>query len=160
MEAPAELRDQLRHMTRMQLLRTCAAWRPDTDAFRDPVIATRIAIRSIYQRILDLHDEIGLFDAQIAALVEEIALELTAAVGVGREVAAQLLCTIGDNPERLANENAFAMLCGVAPLPASSGKTERHRLNRGGDRAANSACTWPSSAACASTHAPRPRLLH
>jgi transposase len=126
-------------MTRMQLLRTCAAWRPDTDAFRDPVTATRIAIKSLCQRILDLHDEIALFDAQITALVDQIAPELTSAVGIGREVAAQLLCTIGDNPERLASEAAFAMLCGVAPLPASSGKTQRHRLNRGGDRATNSA---------------------
>ncbi|MEU7949734.1 IS110 family transposase [Micromonospora chalcea] len=138
-EAPAELRDQIRNMTRMQLLRTCAAWQPDTDAFRDPVTATRIAIKAVCQRILHLHDEIGLFDAQIAALVDEIVPELTQAVGIGREVAAQLLCTIGDNPERLRSEAAFAMLCGVAPLPASSGKTQRHRLNRGGDRAANSA---------------------
>jgi transposase len=138
-EAPAELRDQLRHLTRMQLLRSCAAWRPDTDAFRDPVTATRIAIKSLCQRILDLHDEIGLFDQQITALVDEIVPELTQAVGVGREIAAQLLCTIGDNPERLASEASFAMLCGVAPLPASSGKIQRHRLNRGGDRAANSA---------------------
>lgn len=65
--------------------------------------------------------------------------ELTQTVGVGREIAAQLLCTIGDNPQRLTSEASFAMLCGVAPLPASSGKIQRHRLNRGGDRAANSA---------------------
>lgn len=51
----------------------------------------------------------------------------------------RLLTTIGDNPQRLASETSFAMLCGVAPLPASSGKIQRHRLNRGGDRAANSA---------------------
>lgn len=138
-EAPAELRDQVRHMTRMQLLRTCAAWRPDTDAFRDPVTATRIAIKSLCQRILDLHDEIGLFDEQISALVAETAPELTQTVGVGREIAAQLLCTIGDNPQRLASEASFAMLCGAAPIPASSGKVQRHRLNRGGDRQANSA---------------------
>ena len=138
-EAPPELRDQVRHMTRMQMLRTCAAWRPDTDAFRDPVTATRIAIKRLCQRLLDLHDEIGLFDEQIAALVEETVPELTRAQGVGREVAAQLLCTIGDNPERMRSEASFAKLCGVAPLPASSGKTQRHRLNRGGDRAANSA---------------------
>lgn len=138
-EAPAELRDQIRHMTRMQLLRTCAAWRPDTDAFRDPVTACRIAIKSLCQRILNLHDEIGMFDEQITALVTEVVPELTEPVGIGREVAAQILCTVGDNPHRLRSEAAFAMLCGAAPLPASSGKTQRHRLNRGGDRAANSA---------------------
>lgn len=59
--------------------------------------------------------------------------------GIGVEVAGQLLVTAGDNPERLRSEASFAMLCGVAPLPASSGKTVRHRLNRGGDRQANSA---------------------
>jgi transposase len=59
--------------------------------------------------------------------------------GVGVEVAGQLLVTAGDNPERLRSEGAFAQLCGVAPLPASSGRTDRHRLNRGGDRGANNA---------------------
>jgi transposase len=64
---------------------------------------------------------------------------LVGCYGVGVEVASQLLVTAGDNPDRLHSEAAFAHLCGVAPLPASSGKTQRHRLNRGGDRAANSA---------------------
>jgi transposase IS116/IS110/IS902 family protein len=53
--------------------------------------------------------------------------------------AGQLLTTVGDNPQRMRSEAAFAHLCGVAPIPASSGKTRRHRLNRGGDRAANNA---------------------
>ena len=64
---------------------------------------------------------------------------LIALPGVGTEVAAQLLTTIGDNPDRLHSEAAFAHLCGVAPIPASSGRTHRHRLNRGGDRGANNA---------------------
>jgi transposase len=72
-------------------------------------------------------------------LVQELAPTLLQAPGIGVEVAGQLLVTAGDNPERLRNEASFAMLCGAAPLPASSGKTQRHRLNRGGDRAANSA---------------------
>jgi transposase len=58
---------------------------------------------------------------------------------VGFVTAAQILITIGDNPERLKSEASFAALCGVSPIPASSGKMQRHRLNRGGDRAANSA---------------------
>lgn len=64
---------------------------------------------------------------------------LVEAVGVGAEIAGQLLVTAGDNPERMTSEAGFAMLCGVAPLPASSGLTSRHRLNRGGDRQANRA---------------------
>lgn len=62
---------------------------------------------------------------------------LLALQGVGPEVAGQLLTTAGDNPDRLRSEAALAHLCGVAPIPASSGRTHRHRLNRGGDRAAN-----------------------
>ncbi|MGP5629698.1 transposase, partial [Corynebacterium casei] len=60
-------------------------------------------------------------------------------VGCGALVSADLLISIGDNPERIHSEAALANLCGVAPLPASSGRTNRHRLNRGGDRRANSA---------------------
>ncbi|MCA1788614.1 MAG: IS110 family transposase, partial [Thioalkalivibrio sp.] len=65
--------------------------------------------------------------------------DLLALNGVGPDVAGQLLATTGDNPERLRSEAAFAHLCGVAPIPASSGRKDRHRLNRGGDRAANHA---------------------
>jgi transposase len=64
---------------------------------------------------------------------------LLALQGVGTDVAGQLLTSAGDNPERLRSEASFAHLCGVAPIPASSGRTHRHRLNRGGDRAANNA---------------------
>ncbi len=91
------------------------------------------------RRILGLNDEIADLDDLIAPLVEELAPALVRATGVGVEIAGQLLVTAGDNPDRLRNEAAFAMLCGTAPLPASSGKTQRHRLNRGGDRGANSA---------------------
>ena len=137
--APEELRDQVRNLTRMQLIRTCAAWRPDATGFRDPVVAGRIALRSLARRILELNDEVADLDELIAPLVRELAPALVRATGIGVEIAGQLLVTAGDNPERLRNEASFAMLCGVAPLPASSGKTQRHRLNRGGDRAANSA---------------------
>jgi transposase len=137
--APEELRDQLRNLTRMQLIRTCAAWRPDTTGFRDPVVATRIACKSLARRILELNDEIADLDQLITTLVGELAPQLVAATGIGVETAGQLLVTAGDNPRRLRSEPAFAMLCAAAPLPASSGKTQRHRLNRGGDRQANSA---------------------
>jgi transposase len=137
--APDELRDQVRNLTRMQLIRTLAAWRPDTAGFRDPDCATRIALKSLARRILELDDEIALLDELIEPLVRELAPQLLERPGIGVEVAGQLLVTAGDNPERLRSEAGFAMLCGAAPLPASSGKTQRHRLNRGGDRQANSA---------------------
>jgi transposase len=137
--APAELRDQVRNLTRMQLVRTCAGWRPEVTNAADPVAATRIALKSLARRILELGDEIALLDELIEPLVKALAPQLLERVGIGVEVAGQLLVTAGDNPQRMRSEAAFAMLCGVAPLPASSGKTQRHRLNRGGDRQANSA---------------------
>jgi transposase len=137
--APEELRDQVRNLTRMQLIRTCAAWRPDVTDAADPVSATRIALKSLARRILELGDEIAALDELIEPIVTDLAPQLLARVGIGVEVAGQLLVTAGDNHERMRTEAAFAMLCGVAPLPASSGMTTRHRLNRGGDRQANSA---------------------
>jgi len=85
-----------------------------------------------------LHDRRPL-DAMIRAIVDELAPELIARNSIGHNGAAQLLLTAGENSERLRSEASFAALCGVSPVPASSGKTIRHRLNRGGDRAANSA---------------------
>ncbi len=73
----------------------------------------------------------------VGSAVASPARELLTLCGVGVEVAGQLLTSAGDNPERLHSEAAFAHLCGVAPIPASSGKTHRHRLNRGGDRSAS-----------------------
>jgi transposase len=137
--APDSVRDQLRTRTRMQLIRGLAASRPDTIAYRDPAIATRIALRSLARRILELSDEIAELDELIGPLVAELAPRMLERVGFGVQVCGQLLVTAGDNPERLNSEPAWAMLCGSAPLPASSGQTQRHRLNRGGDRAANSA---------------------
>ncbi len=137
--APDNLRELLRRMTRMQLIRTLAAWRPDLTGYRDVEAAYRISLKSLARRYLELHDEIADLDTMIGAIVDELAPELVARNSIGRNGAAQLLLTAGDNPERLRSEAGFAALCGVSPVPASSGKTVRHRLNRGGDRAANSA---------------------
>jgi hypothetical protein len=137
--SPEEVRDQVRNLTRMQLLRTCAAWRPDQLAFRDPAVATKIALKSLARRLLELGDEIAELDRLIAPLVQELAPNLLEKEGVGIENAGELLVTAGDNPERLRSEAGFSMLCAASPIPASSGKTVRHRLNPGGNRQANSA---------------------
>ena len=137
--APEELRDQLRNLSRMKLIRMLAAWRPDMSGYRDVTMAYRIALKSLARRYLELHDEVADLDVMIKAIVDELAPELVSRTAVGYESAAQLLITAGDNPDRLGSEASFAALCGVSPIPASSGKTQRHRLNRGGDRAANSA---------------------
>ena len=153
--APDEIRDHIRSMTRMQLIRHCASWRPAIIAYREPAIATKIALRSLARRILDLNDEVAALDASIDPLVAELAPALLEINGVGTDCAAQFIVTAGENPERLTSEAAFAMLCGAAPLPASSGKTNRHRLNRGGNRQANSALHMIVTAACATNRAPR-----
>lgn len=137
--APDELREALRKMTRMQLIRTLAAWRPDLSDYRNVASAYRISLKSLGRRYLELHDEIADLDVMIGAIVEELAPNLLACNSIGKESAAQLLLTAGDNSERITSEASFAALCGVSPVPASSGKVTRHRLSRGGDRAANSA---------------------
>jgi len=137
--APDELRETLRKMTRMQLIRTRAAWRPDLTDYRNVASAYRITLKSLGRRYLELHDEIADLDTMIVAIVDELAPALVARNSIGHETAAQLLLTAGDNVQRLRSEASFAALCGVSPVPASSGKTTRHRLSRGGDRAANSA---------------------
>ncbi len=100
-----------------------------------------MALGSLARRIVHLDDEIAELDELITPLVRELAPpSLLAARGFGIHTTAQLLVTMGDDPERITTEPRFAKLCGVAPLDASSGKTQdRHRLNRGGDRAANCA---------------------
>ena len=137
--APDEVRDQVRNLTRMQLIRVIAAWRPDVSNAADPVTAYRVGLKSLARRYLELTDEITDLDELINPLVEALAPQLLARLGIGVEIAGQMLVTAGDNPARMKSEAGFAMLCGVAPLPASSGMTQRHRLNRGGDRQANRA---------------------
>ena len=137
--APEEVRDQVRNLTRMQRLRTCAAWRPDTVGYRDPMVATKLALKHLARRVLELNDEVAELDRLIAPLVEELAPNLLQLEGVGVANAGELMVAAGENPHRLRSEASFAMMCGACPVPASSGKTQRHRLNRGGNRQANSA---------------------
>jgi transposase len=100
----------------------------------------KTSLRELARRWKALDAEIKTLNRQIEALVRAAAPELVKLHGVGVEIAGQLLVTAGDNANRIRNEAAFAKLCGVAPQPASSGRTSgRHRLSRGGDRAANSA---------------------
>lgn len=137
--APEALRDQLRSMTRMKLIRTVAAWRPDLTGYRDVTMAYRIALKSLARRFIELHDEVAELDVMIKAIVDDLAPDLISRRSIGYESASQLLITAGHDSERLRSEASFAALCGVSPVPASSGQTRRYRLNRGGDRAANSA---------------------
>src|SRR5436309_1782400 len=101
--------------------------------------ATRIALRELGRRAEFLDGQIERLDNLIGPLVTAQAPSLLARYGIGAHTAALLLVAAGDHPERLRSEAAWAHLCGVTPIPASSGKTVRHRLNPGGDRQANHA---------------------
>jgi transposase len=146
--APSPLRDELVVLTKRTLVNRCLRLRPETDdllslrAFPDRLLlaAVKTSLRDLARRWKSLDEEIKNLNRQIEALVRAAAPQLVELHGVGVEVAGQFLVTAGDNADRIRNEAAFAKLCGVAPQPASSGRTTgRHRLSRGGDRAANSA---------------------
>lgn len=137
--APADLRTQLRDIDGQRLIRACAALRPDTTRIAEPAQATKTALRSLARTHQALSGEIDDLDDLIGPLVEEINPALTRLNGIGADTAAQMLITAGQNTDRIRSEAAFAMLCGAAPIPASSGQTRRYRLNRGGDRQANAA---------------------
>jgi transposase len=105
----------------------------------DPASATRRALCHLARRHRALTAELDALNTDLATLTRRAAPRLLARYGVGVETAGQLLVTAGDNPQRLRSDAALAALCGASPVAASSGKTVRHRLNRGGDRRANNA---------------------
>lgn len=135
---PTDLREQMKPLGTAALVRALTKLRPATD-LTSPAAATKRALRSLARRHSALAEEIKELDTVLTELTAIAAPGLLAKTGVGAEVAGQLLVTAGDNPERLRTEASFAHLTGVAPIPASSGRTMRHRLNRGGDRGANNA---------------------
>jgi transposase len=135
--APEELRQPLLGLKTKTLVSACAALRPGP--LTSTTAATKTTLRTLARRWQQLQAELDQLNTQLQALVSSVAPALVALPGVGAETAGQLLVTAGDNPQRLRSEAAFAHLCGTAPIPASSGRTDRHRLNRGGDRRANNA---------------------
>lgn len=146
--SPSPMRDELVKLSKRTLVKRCAGLRPETEDLlelaehpdRLHTAAAKRTLRDLARRWLFLDAEVKALNRQIKALVEHAAPDLVELFGVGVELAGQFLVTAGDNPERIINEAAFAKLCGVAPQPASSGRTTgRHRLSRSGDRAANSA---------------------
>lgn len=134
--APDPVRAKYRSVTDAALIAGLSRTRGSDDTATD---ATLRALRSLARRHQHLTSEITDLDQALERLVTVTNPALAATKGVGPVTAAQLLVTAGDNPDRLRSEAAFAALCGVSPIPASSGKTTRHRLNQGGDRHANAA---------------------
>ena len=135
--APAELRETLDGLTTSALVKRCRSFRPGR--LNNTTAAAKYALRSLACRYRQLSKEIQDLKAELERLIQATAPALVKAFGIGPDTAAALLIAAGSNPDRLHSEAAFASLCGVSPVPASSGKTNRHRLNRGGDRQANAA---------------------
>jgi transposase len=137
--APEGLREQLRDLSRDDLIETCSAFRVRADDDTLPAI-TRLAMRELAKRIEFLDSQLAQVVIRLKRITTATAPDLVAIHGVGPDVAATLLVTAGDNPERLRNERSFAALAGTSPIPVNSGQTQgRYRLNRGGDRQANAA---------------------
>ncbi|MDQ0632388.1 transposase [Arthrobacter pascens] len=136
--APEALRAKYRGLTSAAMMAALEKTRPAGD-ISEPLNATATALKRLAVRYRALHQELALIDAELDAILTIHAPMLRDLHGVGTDVASQLLVTVGDNPERVGTEAQFAALVGVAPIPASSGKTSRHRLSRGGDRQANKA---------------------
>ena len=135
--APEPIRDELRPLNTRQRALRASRWRPSDEL--DPVSTTKRALRTLARRWLALTDEIRAHDRDLLRMLQIAAPSVLSEPGAGTDVAAKLVITAGENPDRLRTEACFAALCGVSPVPASSGKTQRHRLNRGGDRQANNA---------------------
>ncbi len=136
--APEEIRVRFKDRYKAGLVTEAANMRPNKGS--DPVtFTTYLMIRNLARRVKALNTEIREIDVMLAGLIEQVAPSLLELHGVGTDTAASLLVTAGNNPERLGSEGSWAHLCGVTPIPASSGKVTRYRLNRGGDRQANAA---------------------
>jgi transposase len=134
---PQEVRDKLWKVKASDCVSACLRVRSLGNGVLLETIT--MTIKSLAKRWLALSKELKELDRKLEELTKTYAVQLRARFGVGPNTAAILLSVAGDNPERLKSEAALAALCGVNPLPASSGKTIRHRLNRGGSRAANNA---------------------
>jgi len=134
--APEQVAAPLRGSSTAALMAACCGLRPGGG---EAVAAAKMSMRCLARRHRALSAEISELDAEIARLCAKANPALIAARGVGADTAAALLIAAGDNPQRLRSEASFAALCGACPVEASSGRTVRHRLNRGGDRQANNA---------------------
>jgi transposase len=135
--APPQLREELDGLAKMALLERCAGLRPGP--MTSPLAATKHALRGLARRWQQLQLEIKEHERHLTTLTASVAPAMVAAFGIGPDTAAEMLIVAGDDVERIRSEPAWAKLCGVCPIPASSGKTSRYRLNRGGHRQANAA---------------------
>jgi transposase len=135
--APSEMREQLDHLADRALIEKCAGLRPGQ--VTEAVSSTKHTLRALAKRWQFLDAEVKDHDRILDGLTQRVSPTLREGFGIGPDTAAELLIVMGDNPDRVRSEACFAKLCGVAPIPASSGMTNRHRLAWNGHRQANAA---------------------
>lgn len=152
--APDELRSKLGGLSAIELVNEAARLRPRADS--DVVVqGTKTAAVILARRVQALDAELDTIDTQLAPLVKAAAPGMLNIFGVGVDTAAMLIVAAGDNPQRIASESSWAMICGVAPIPVMSGKSSnRYRFNPGGNRQANNAL-WRIVMTRLSHHEPR-----
>lgn len=136
--APEEVRAKFRGQTTRAMVTTAAALRPRASRGDIDVLTALTVLRDLARRVRFLEAEALEHEKAIRAVVRTWRPDLLELTGVGPIVAATVLCA-WSHPGRCRSDAAFAMLAGAAPIPASSGKTVRHRLNRSGDRQLNRA---------------------
>jgi transposase len=135
--APGDLRGQLEGLSNARLIERCDRLRPSEEL--TPTQITKHTLKLVAGEIIEKDRCIQLLEQRLLTLVLAVNPALLGAPGLGVDTASSLLVAVGDNPDRLKSEAAFAAICGVSPVEASSGKVVSHRLNQGGDRNANRA---------------------
>jgi transposase len=145
--AREDLRARLEPLSTPQLVAECAPL--EVGKLNPPAAAMRDPLAAMANRWLQFHQEMEAHTQHLSILTHQAAPGLVQAYAIGPDTAAERLITLGDNSTRVHCEAAFAKLCGVCPLPVSSGKTQRHRLNRGGNCRAHAALFRVSLSACA-----------
>ncbi|WP_204163422.1 transposase [Nocardioides gilvus] len=139
MNASPEIREDLEPLTKLALITKCAGLRPGPITTITP--STKHTLRAIARRRQQLNAEVTDHERILRTLTTQAAPQLAAVFAVGPDTAAEIPIVTGDNPDRIRSEPAFATRCGVAPIPASSGMTTHHQLNRGGQGRRTRRCT-------------------
>lgn len=137
-KSPETITNQLEGLTWLKQIRVMTGWRP-TDYLSNVSDAKKQGLKTLAKRWTQLNNEVKQADKDLEIVLTDTVPDVLDESGVGTDVAAKLVIAAGSNPDRFETETGFAALCGVNPVDASSGKQNRHRLNRGGDRQANNA---------------------
>lgn len=138
--APNDIRDEFASIKNVKNMMASLSEKREVEDVVEQALFS--ALQSLALTWIDANKKADELEEEMRVILEEHAPALLVIEGCGTLTSAQLAITAGDNPRRMKNKNAFAALCGVSPVPASTGdngRPKRYRLNRGGDRHANCA---------------------